>query len=93
MSYYNNQYQAPAGMYPPPPPPGSYHPPNHQVYPPPPPPSQSYPPPVQGYPQGHYVAPPPMAYPVKNGPAIPINSHHLLHKLSTGVMDFAKDGN
>jgi hypothetical protein len=38
------------------------------VYPPPP---QSYPPPIQGYPQGHYVAPPPMGYPMKNGPQYP----------------------
>ncbi|KAG6753378.1 hypothetical protein POTOM_043445 [Populus tomentosa] len=69
-NYYNNQYQASAGVYPPPPPaPGSYYPPKQEVYPPPPPPPQFYPPPVQGYYQaGPYVAPPPVSDPMKYGP-------------------------
>ncbi|GMY34948.1 cysteine-rich and transmembrane domain-containing protein B-like isoform X2 [Fagus crenata] len=40
------------------------------AYPPPP---LSYPPPVQqaGYQQGPFVAPPPVGYPMKNGPGYP----------------------
>ncbi|RVW62281.1 hypothetical protein CK203_058527 [Vitis vinifera] len=42
-------------------------------------PPRSYPPPVQGYPQAQYVAPPPVAYPMKNGhqpPPPPARSNH-----------------